>query len=159
MPSLYQLTHDLEQLQLLLEDGIIDDAIFNDTVEGLDIEGKVEGICMVMKNLEHQAEAYKAEIDRMTARKRTLENGIARLKNSLMHYMNVSCNRKVEAGLFTVSLGSSKSVSIVNERLIPSAYLVEQSPKVDKTAISKALKAGETVEGVELVENQHVVIR
>lgn len=159
MPSLYQLTNDVMMLQDLLEEGVIDESTYADTVESLGVADKVESICMVMKNLEHKAAAYKAEIDRMTQRKKTLENGVERLKQSLVEYMSVAEVKKVEAGLFTVSLGKSKSVNIVDEAAIPCAFLVEQPPKIDKTAIGKALKAGEAVQGAELVEKPFTTIR
>lgn len=159
MPSLYELTQDVMYLQDLLENGDIDERIFNDTVEGLCIDEKFENICKVMKNLEHKAAAYKAEIDRMTARKKTLENGVQRLKDSMLNYMVVSDSKKVEAGLFTVSLGKSKSVNVWDETMLPDEYLIPQPAKVDKTAISKALKAGEIVDGAELTESPFVTIR
>lgn len=159
MPSLYELTKDVMYLQDLLESGDIDEQVFKDSVEGMCIDDKLENICKVMRNLESKAAAYKAEIDRMNARKKTLENSVQRLKDSMLNYMLVSNAKKVEAGLFTVSLGQSKSVYVWDEARLPEEYLIPQPAKVDKTAISKALKAGESVDGAEFAESPFVTIR
>lgn len=159
MPSLYELTQDVMYLQELLESGEIDEQVYADSVESMCIDGKLESICMVMKNLEAKAGAYKSEIDRMTARKRTLENSVKRLKESMLTYMVAANEKKVEAGLFTLSLGASKSVNITDINQLPMEYLTPQEPKVDKAAIAKALKSGAEIEGAELVENPFITIR
>lgn len=159
MSSLYELTQDVMYLQALLEEGEIDDGVYADSIESLCVDDKIENICKVMKNLEAKAAAYKAEIDRMNARKKTLENGVERLKESIKNYMVLSNSKKIEAGLFTVSLGKSKSVSIWDETGIPEEFLIHQPSKVNKAAISKALKAGEIVAGAELVENAFITIK
>lgn len=159
MASLYELTQNVMYLQELLENGDIDEEVYKDSVEAMCVDGKIENICKVMRNLEGKAEAYKAEIDRMTARKKTLENGIRRLKESMLQYMLQVNESKLDAGLFTVSVGKSKSVYVWDEKMLPEQYLVPQPDKVDKTAISKALKAGEAVAGAELVENPFLTVR
>ena len=157
--TLYELTQDVLALQSLLEEGEIDEQVFRDSVESMGVDVKIENICKMMKNLEAKAAAYKQEIDRMTARKKTLENGVQRLKDSLMLHMTAVNAKKVETGLFTVSVGSSKSVSIWDETMLPEEYLIPQPAKVQKTEIAKALKSGEEVPGAELVENAYVTIR
>ena len=159
MPSLYELTQDVMYLQSLLENGEIEEQVYKDSVEGLCIDHKFEDICMVIKNLEAKAQAFKTEIDRMTSRKRTLENSVQRLKDSMLNHLVVANETKVDAGVFTVGIGKSKSVFLTNESAIPKEYLIPQPNKIDKAAISKALKAGEDVEGAVLVENPFLTIR
>lgn len=159
MPSLYEITQDVMYLQELLENGEIDEQVYLDSFQSMCVDNKIENICKVMKNMEAKAAAFKAEEDRMRARRKTLENGVNRLKDSLVAYMLHTNTKKVEAGLFNVSMGMSKSVNIWSENLLPEEYLVHQPVKVDKTAISKALKEGVEVPGAELVEKAHVTIR
>ena len=159
MSSLYEITQDVMRLQRMLEDGDIDDETYEDTLESLSADDKIENICKVIKNLEHKAEAYKAEIDRMNARKKTIENSIQRLKDSMVLFLQVANKPKVDAGLFKVSLGESKSVNVWDESLLPKQFLIEQKPKVDKTAISKALKEGEKVNGADFVVKKYVTMR
>ena len=42
---------------------------------------------------------------------------------------------------------------------IPEEFLIAQEPKIDKTAIKKKLKSGETVKGAELIENEFLRVR
>ena len=159
MPTLYEITQSVMYLQELLESGDIDEQVYKDSVEGLCAEGKLEDICRVLKNLEYKAAAFKAEADRMTARRKTLENSIQRLKDSMMNYMTVANVTKVEAGLFTVGVRNSKAVNVWDTTRLPEQYLIPQEPKIDKTAISKALKEGEVVDGAEFIENRSLSIR
>ena len=157
--TIYELTQNALYLQNLLEEGEIDEQVYKDSIESMCAENKLESICMVIRNLEHKAGAFKAEIDRMAARKKTLENSVNRLKNSMMEYMQASNQDKVEAGVFALSLGKSKSVNIWDVTLLPDEYLLPQDPKIDKIAIGKALKSGEAVDGAELTESSFLKIR
>lgn len=159
MASLYELTQDVLYLQALLEEGEIDEEVYRDSVESMCVESKLEDICKVMKNLEAKASAYKAEIDRMTARKKTLDNGVKRLKESMLTYMLASNTKKKEAGLFTLSVGKSKSVTITDISKLPKEYVFPQEVKVDKTGLGKALRAGEEIDGAELTESEYISIR
>lgn len=159
MASLYELTNDVLYLLELLEEGEIDEEVYADSVESMCVDGKIENICKMMKTLEGKANMYKTEIDRMNARKKTIENNIQKLKDSLLRYMVLTEEKKVEAGVFSVSLGKSKSVNVWDETRLPEEFLIPQPAKIDKAAISKALKAGEIIDGAELTESSHVTIR
>lgn len=102
---------------------------------------------------------YKTEIDRLTARKKTAESGIERMKCALLEFMRRSGQEKLKAGTFSVSTATTQAVQITDEKAIPCIYLVEQPPKIDKIGIKNALKAGEEINGAELVTNTGVRIR
>ena len=95
----------------------------------------------------------------MARRRKTIENSVKRLKDSLLNYMVSTNEKKVEAGLFTLSLGVSKSVNVWDDTRLPEEYLIPQQPKTDKTAIGKALKDGKVIDGAELVENPYITLR
>jgi hypothetical protein len=158
--NLYELTANAAYLQQLLEDGDIDEQTFADSIESMMIDDKIENICKVIRNLEAQAAAFKEEAERLTKKKQTAENGVKRLKESLVNFMVTTRNTgKITAGLFTVSLGSSKSVEVLDETALPECYLTPQPPKVDKTSIGAALKAGMDVPGAQLKETNHIRIK
>lgn len=159
MPSLYELTQEVLYLQALLEDGDIDEQIYKDTVEAMCVDGKLENICKVMRNMERKSEAFGVEIERMKARKKTLDNSVKRLKDSMLDYMLVAEANKVEAGLFTLSVGKAKSVNVTNLKQLPDEFLLPQEPKVDKNGIAKAIRDGEEVPGAEIVESPYISIR
>lgn len=157
--NLYELTQNASYLQQLLEDGDIDEQTFNDSLESLMIENKVENICKVIRNLEAQAAAFKEEAERLTKKKQTADNGVKRLKESLVHHLQTTNSEKIAAGLFTVTLGRSKAVEVLSEKALPDCYFTPQPPKVNKTEIGAALKAGVAVPGAQLTESYHVRIK
>ena len=159
MATLYDLTMAAYELQTMLESGDIDEQVFQDTLEGMGGDQKIENTCKVIRNLEAEAAAYKAEKERMAERQKTCENGVKRLKQNLLDYLTACEMPKKKAGLFTVSVGTTKAVNVSNEGLLPDVYFIPQEPKIDKTAIGDALKRGESVPGAELIENRHVRIK
>jgi hypothetical protein len=159
MGTLYEMTTQANALYELLQAEEIDEQTFNDTLEAMGAADKVESYCKVIKQLQNDVDMFKNEIDRLTARKKTTENGIDRMKAALLAFLQYSGQDKVKAGTFSVSTATTQSVQITDETLIPCIYLVEQPPKISKDAIKKALKSGEKVNGAELVENKGVRIR
>lgn len=146
-------------LQDLLEAGEIDEQTFRDTLESMDVDTKIENICKMIRNLDANATAYKAEKDRLAAKEKAANNAIVRLKESLLNFMLTTDKKKVEAGVFTVSKSVSKSVEILYEDMLDEKYFIPQPDKVDKTAITKDIKAGIDVAGAKLVEKPYVTIR
>lgn len=159
MASLYELTEMERQLQSLLESEEISQEVFEDTLEGLDVETKIESICKVIRNLDSDAKAFKEEKDRLAARQKTAENGVKRLKDSLLNYLLVTDKKSVKAGFFNVSVRNSESLNVLYEDMIPEDYLIQQPAKVDVSGIKAAIKEGKEIDGVELVKSPYVTIR
>jgi hypothetical protein len=151
--NIYELTAQAQQLQQLLEAEEIDEATYNDTLEALDIEDKVQSICCVIKNFEAQAAAIKVEKDRLAKKQKTAENRVERLRDSLIHHLQATNQAKVKTTLFNVALSSSKSLKVVDETMIPQEYLIPQPDKVDIAGMKKAIKEGAEIYGVEFEES------
>lgn len=143
----------------MLQNDEIDEQTFADTLEALGANEKVEGYCQITKQLQCDTEAYKNEIDRLTARRKTSENAIDRMNNALLGFLKFSGQDKFKAGTFSVSTSTTQAVNIIDENALPSMFLIPQPPKVDKMGIKKALKEGATIPGAELTENEGVRIR
>lgn len=159
MATLYELTEQAVYLYELLQEGEIDEQTFNDTLEGIGIDEKAENYCKIIKQFQADAETYKKEIDRLTARKKAADNAVDRMKSALLLFMQQTKQDKIKAGTFSIYTATTDKVNVTNENEIPCVYLVEQPPKVDKESIKKASKNGETVAGAELVYNTGVRIR
>ncbi len=159
MATIYELTTAAAALYEMLQAEEIDEQTFNDTLEAMGAAEKVESYCKVIKQLQSDVDMFKREIDRLTDRKRAAENGVERMKNALLAFMQISGQDKVKAGSFAVSTATTQAVQITNEMAIPCKYLVEQPPKIDKAGIKNALKAGEEISGAALVVNTGVRIR
>lgn len=157
--NLYDLSCQMAQLQEMLETGSIDEQIYKDTIESLDVETKVTNICAAIRNLQGIAEMFKAEKDRLAARQQTAENGVKRLKESLLNYMLITDQKKIKKGLFSVSVGNSEKVVVTDQKEIPKQYLIEQAAKVNLTEIKSAIKAGAEVPGATIETNSFLTIR
>lgn len=159
MATLYEMTAYVSTLYELLQNEEIDEQVFKDTLEAMGTEEKVEGYCQVIKELQGDFDKFKAESDRLAARMKTAQNGINRMKDSLLAFLRASGQDKVKAGTFTVSIGTSKQTNILDEKLIPTEYKTPQPDKIDKTAIKKAIESGFKVAGAEVITNEGVRIR
>lgn len=65
---------------------------------------------------------------------------------------------KLEVGTFKAGYRKSESVEIINLDVIPADF-IKVEIKADKTAIKKAIKAGEVVEGAEVRTNMNFYIK
>ena len=159
MANLYELTTQAAALYDLLQAEEIDEQTFNDTLEAMGAADKVESYCKIIKQLASDVEMFKTEAERLTYRKRTVENAVERMKNALLAYLQTTGQDKVKAGSFSVYTAKTKSVFITDEKAIPCKYLIEQPPTIDKKRIKAALDAGEEVGGAAIVINTGVRIR
>ena len=154
--TLYELTNDWLQLMIMLEEGADEDVI-NDTLEGLDyeIEQKADGYARVIRNMEADIAGLKTEIDRMTNRKKVLENNITRLKVNLQNSMEITGKTKFKTDLFSFNVQANPAAVIMDEQYlenIPEEYLIPQEPKLDKKKLAADLKAGVDLEGIAHLE-------
>lgn len=157
--NLYEMTVAANQLYDLLTSGEIDEQTFADTLQAMGTEEKLESYCKVIRQLEADAEMFKAEKERIANKQKMVENSVERMKKAVIEFMKAQGTDKTSAGTFTVALSTSKAVNIVDENKIPARFLVEQAPKIDKSAIRKELMAGEEINGCELQINEGVRIK
>ncbi len=159
MASIYKLTGIFKQIAEM--EGI-DEETKLDTLESIDwteqFEEKVENTVKVIKNKEAEKKQLKEEIDRLTARYKSIDNDITRLKTGLQGAFEITGHEKVKTLLFTVSLANNQPSVVVDEDLLPKKYFI-QTLKPDKTAIKELLKAGKKVKGAVLQESRSLRIR
>lgn len=159
--KLYQMTAAAKELYELLESGEIDEQTVNDTMESIGASEKLESYVYVQKSLEAEIAAFKAEIDRMTDRKRSLEKHVERLKQAQIDFMKATGQKKANAGTFSLSIRENKSCEITNESEIPLQYLREIPAKFepDKKMMLAALKNGEVISGASLKTSYSVTAK
>lgn len=162
MSSIYELNKDYAELSAMLEAAETEEEIqaIQDTLEmiNVSIEEKLENTGKFIKNTESDITGIKAEIERLTAMKKTKENFVERLKNNVEYAMKQKGLDALTVGTFKCGYRKSESVEITNLDVIPAEF-TKVEIKADKTAIKRALKAGETVEGAEIKVNQNFYIK
>jgi len=164
MSTLYEITGDyLRLLEMLENDDDIDLQIFKDTLEGIEgeFEIKADGYAKVLKELEANKKKFEAEIERMTARRDSLNNRSKMLKQHLYDSMKATGKTKFKTDLFSFSIrgnGGKQSMEITDkEKNIPKVYM-KRVP--DNEKIRKALEAGENLSFAVLKERgEHLTIR
>ena len=155
------MTETAKQLYELMEAGEIDEQTVNDTMEAIGASEKLESYCYVQKTLEAEIAAFKAEIDRLTAHKASLEKQVDRLKAAQVEFMLATGQKSAAAGTFKLTIRENKAVDVIDEAVIPPEYMiiVPETRKPDKKAMLAALKNGEQICGTAIKTTFSVTAR
>ena len=154
MASLYEISQEILNLTDLDTGEILDESKFDELQMARD--EKIENIGLWIKNLNSEALAYKAEKDSFAEKQKRAENKAESLKKYLD---SVLAGSKFKTTKLEVSYRKSTSVSIDEDKLSKEYKQEVISYKVDKRDIGDKLKAGEVIEGAELVENNLIRIK
>lgn len=120
-------------------------------------QDKIENIGLYIKNLEAEKEAVKHEKDNFADREKRLGKKIESLKGYLGYALQ---GQKFSTPKVAVSFRKSESVLVKDEYLVPDKYCeFTMVRKPNKTNLKKALKDGEEIMGVELVEKQNISVK
>jgi len=160
LTKLYELTSDYMQLLDMAEQ--LELVTFQDTLKSIkeSLEDKVENTAKVVKSLEADIAAIQQEEKRLKERRQVLETKIDSIKNYLKEQLELAGIDKVKRPTITVSIQKNPpSVKVIDEKLIPSSFMIQQEPKLDKKAILQNLKEGKTVPGVELIQGKRLRIK
>ena len=158
--TLYEMTEQAQALRDMLDAEEIDEQTFSDTLEAIGAEDKVNSYCQIIRELDGDNAAIKAEIERLKKRIEHNTSSINRMKQALDGFMTASGKKKEKTPFFSVSYRKSQSVDILNEADIPQEYIkVKTETAPDKVAIKAALKAGEAIPGCRLKDTESLQIR
>lgn len=122
---------------------------------------KIENMALILKNALATSAAIKAEVDKLTERKRVADNNAKRLKE----YLNEAlCGEKFETPRVKISYRTSKSTEMDVEfidwaRENCPDVLIEQSPKVDATGLKKMIQEGLNCPYARVVEKSNIQIK
>ena len=128
-------------------------------------ERKLEGVALWVKDLNYEAQMVKEEADKLTARKKALDNKIASLKAWLLWALD---GEKLKTARCNVYQTHSQKVVIDDEKALidmfmssPSGekFLRMKDPEIDKNALKDSMKQGYEYEFAHLEETESVVIK
>jgi hypothetical protein len=161
--SLYEISTDfLKALDGLEVDEDTGEIVNFDAVESLNaqFEDKAESVACYIKNLSAFAADLKSEEDNLAARRKAAERRIDSVKKYLSSCLEAVGKDKVETAKARISFRKSVQVQIDDEKVLPADYVTTTvTTKPDKTAIKKAIQAGQVVAGASLVENRNIQIK
>jgi hypothetical protein len=124
------------------------------------LEEKAVDYGKAILNFENMAAAAKAEKDRLSTLQKFYENTAKRLKKSITDAMQHFDMKKVETPTMRLSMSHSTATEIDDLEAVPKEFKnVKIETTADRTAIKKAILAGESVPGAHLVENVSLQIK
>jgi len=163
MKALYEIDQailecvDLETGEILDSDRL--------TALQMERERKLEGVALWVKDLNYEAQMVKEEADKLTARKKALDNKIASIKNWLLWALD---GEKLKTARCNVYQTHSQKVVIDDEKALidmfmssPSGekFLRMKDPEIDKNALKDSMKQGYEYEFAHLETTESVVIK
>ena len=160
--TLYEISEEYRQLYDLCDGADdIDPAVFSDTLESInaELDGKADGYAVVIRQLQADADALKAEISRLAVRKKKAEESIDRMKDALCAAMKAADKPKIKTARFTFNVQKNPPKVVTDDaNAIPAEFWIEQEPKLNTAALKIALKNGE-VSGAHLEQGEGLRIR
>lgn len=155
--TLYDLTGELLELMEMAQDPDVDPDALKDTMEAINLafEDKADGYAKIYRMLISQADAIKAEMERLKKREKSFRNNAETIKDTLETAMLATGKKKIKTALFTISIRRNPESVVMDVKYpesVPERFWKVRDPEIDKTAIKKALKAGENLDGIAHLE-------
>jgi hypothetical protein len=166
--NLWELTQEELSFIALMEEtgGEVTDEILEElAIRKENFEAKAESYTKLIMKLESEVDIAAAEIKRIQSLKKTKENTVERLKETLKNAVMVfgredakTGKKRYETPLFKLSLRHTKSVDIIQELDIPDEFWVVKK-EISKSMLSEAMKDGANIPGASWKENIGLQIR
>ena len=165
--KLYEIANDYLALLQAIENGELPEEAIADTLEAIEgeIEEKADNIGCVLKEIEAEINAFKAEEQRLAERRKRKEKLYEKLKTYLSETLQRIGVDRVETTRNVISFRKSEAVEVDEEKFIKWAteqynrddlIITTYTEKANKTEIKKELKAGIEIPGAVLVTKQNI---
>ena len=164
--KLYEIANDYLALLQAIDEGEIPEEAIADTLEAIEgeIEFKADNLACVLKTLNAEVSAIKAEEKALAERRKQKEAASERIKNYLSEVLQRLGINKLESARNKITFRKSESV-VVDDSFILWArenradLLNFSDPTANKTAIKTALKEGAEIEGAYIESKQNIQIK
>lgn len=167
--KLYELSKDYENLILAIENGDIPETAITDTLESITtlLDEKADNIACWIKQLTAEAEAIKAEEDKLKARRTAKLNRAERLTNYLAECLTNAGRNKIETARNVISFRKTPGkVVFDNEKAFvewaqkhADGLLTYKEPTTNRAAIQDYIKLGGQLDGVRIESSQNLAIK
>ena len=158
--SLYNITTNYNDLMTEIEaaEGVLtDEQITALEITEKELQSKSIAYLEVIKGKEAFNSQIDEEIKRLTAMKKTNNNIAARLKENLLNAVKMFGG--FEAGLNKFGTRKSQSIIVDEINSLPQEFkTIKITETANKTELKAAIKRGETIKGVQLVDNLNLKI-
>lgn len=165
MSALYEISRTYLDFMDAVEAGDIPEEAVKDTLDGIADEfgQKAGNIACLVKSLEADAKAIKAEAAALTERRSAKERAAERLRRYLSDSMQQMQLDRLETPRCLVSFRKSSSVQIADEEDFkqrhPEFCKRVVTVEIMKANVREALKTGLDISGAELAQNRCIQIK
>ena len=167
--KMYEIAADYRHLLDAIDNGDIPEEALTDTLESITtlLEDKADNIACIIKELTAEAEAIKAEEDRLKARRTKKLKRAERLTEYLSECLTNAGADKIETARNSISFRKTPGkVVFDNEKAFiawahenAGVFLKYTAPTADRTAIAQYIKDGGKLEGVRIESSQNISIK
>ncbi len=157
MTTLYELTDELvvaqRDLTRMLGNEVISESEYDDSLAALLDQHTVKSVGVIahIKNLTAEAAMYKAEADKLTKRANAASKAIQFYNGYLLGQMVKAGQSEAGEGVHTAKIKEGSERCEISGDLADKWLVTKTTTAPDKAAITRAIKAGETIEGAALV--------
>ena len=158
--SLYQI--ETEHLALMQQIENAEGEITEEIAQQLEInESQLQSKSIAYLSVIKSKESFNSQIDeeikRLQAMKKRNNNLVTNLKNRLLDAVKLFGD--YESGLSSFGTRKSSSVEVENVNALPKEFkVIKVTEQADKAALKKAIKEGQEIEGVSIVEKLNLKI-
>lgn len=154
--KLYELANDFKFLE---DNEDIEPDALRDTIESVmcEFKDKCVSVAAYFQNLDAEARAMKEAEQRISDRRKAIENRSNSLKEYLLSNMQRLEISEISCPEFSIKLRKPQQVvNVLNIDRLPLAYCrtIPASIQADKAKLKAALKAGEVIPGAELTDGK-----
>lgn len=163
MATLFEINAELAEILALMQEeseetGEIPESLYARYTDlTLAKEEKTENLALYLLQLASDRDSIKAEEERLAQRRKRLERQAERLKGLLDYEL---AGKTFKTPLVSCRYRKSQRVDVLDLASIPERYCrIETVKTPDKKAIKEAIKKGEEVQGVALIDAQNLSIQ
>lgn len=116
-----------------------------------DITEKAEAYARIMKNKQAEAEAFKAESERLAAKRKAAEAVVERMKDAIATAMMMVGTKEIGTSIGKWRLQDNPwSCEVLDLNAVPEEWHIKVEDKIDKRGLVKHFQmTGEMIDGVE----------
>lgn len=120
-----------------------------------DITEKAEAYARIMKNKQAEADAFKAEADRLTQKRRAAEAVVDRLKDAIGTAMQITGAKEIGTTIGKWRLQDNPwSCEVLDVNAVPEEWHIKVEDRIDRAGLVRHFKeTGEVIDGVEFMRS------
>jgi phage host-nuclease inhibitor protein Gam len=160
MGSLYGLTSELRQLELILESECSEElATRNEELIAI-IQSKTDAVVYYKQQLDDYLDAVKKRESELKELRKITESQIEKYSKYVKVCMDQIGAKEIKGNLNSIKFRKGReSVEVYDEKILPPDFFRTKTIiEVDKEKIKKALDAGEMVDGAKIKQGEETVM-